>query len=74
MRIWPEGSRLPGRRLCRDGGLRGDDEQSPVRLARRFRELAGFDSAELDEIGDLSRQAAAERKAAAAARRRAEVV
>ncbi|MDQ6696116.1 MAG: ferritin-like domain-containing protein [Actinomycetota bacterium] len=55
------------------GGIRGDDEQSPVRLARRFRELAGFDAAELDEIGDLSREAAAERRAAAGARRRAEV-
>jgi uncharacterized ferritin-like protein (DUF455 family) len=53
------------------GGIRGDDEESPVRLARRFRELAGFETAELDEIGDLSRQAAAERRAAA--RRRSEV-
>lgn len=51
------------------GGLRGDDDHSPVKLARRFRELAGFDSAELDEIGDLSREAAVERRAAAAARR-----
>lgn len=55
------------------GGIRGDDEESPVRLARRFRELAGFDAAELDEIGDLSREAAAERRAASRARRRAEV-
>ena len=42
-------------------------------LARRFRELAGFDTAELDEIGDLSREAAGERRAAAVARRGAEV-
>jgi uncharacterized ferritin-like protein (DUF455 family) len=55
------------------GGIRGDDEESPVRLARRFRELAGFDAAELDEIGDLSREAASERRAASGARRRAEV-
>jgi uncharacterized ferritin-like protein (DUF455 family) len=55
------------------GGLRGDDDESPVRLARRFRELAGFDSAELDEIGDLSREAAVERRAAAATRRGVEV-
>jgi uncharacterized ferritin-like protein (DUF455 family) len=51
------------------GGLRGDDDESPVRLARRFRELAGFDAAELDEIGNLSREAAVERRAAAVARR-----
>ncbi len=31
-------------------GLRGDDEDSPVRLARRFRELAGFDDEEIDAI------------------------
>jgi uncharacterized ferritin-like protein (DUF455 family) len=55
------------------GGLRGDDDESPVRLARRFRELAGFDPAELDEIGDLSREAAAERKAATVARRQSGV-
>jgi len=50
------------------GGIRGDDEDSPLRLARRFRELAGFDAAELDEIAALSREAADERRAAAAAR------
>jgi len=55
------------------GGIRGDDDDSPVRLARRFRELAGFDATELDEIGALSREAAGERKAAAARRRRAAV-
>ena len=26
------------------GGFRGEDEDSPIRLARRFRELAGFDT------------------------------
>lgn len=31
-------------------GLRGDDEESPIRLARRFRELAGFEDAEIDDI------------------------
>ena len=43
------------------GGLRGEDEQSPVKLARRFRELAGFDTAEVDDIAALSREAARER-------------
>jgi len=46
------------------GGLRGDDDDSLVRLARRFRELAGFEPDELDEIGALSREAADERRAA----------
>jgi uncharacterized ferritin-like protein (DUF455 family) len=39
------------------GGFRGEDEDSPVRLARRFRELAGFDTDEMDEIAEISRQA-----------------
>jgi uncharacterized ferritin-like protein (DUF455 family) len=39
------------------GGVRGEDEDSPIKLARRFRELAGFDDAEIDEIAELSHQA-----------------
>jgi len=50
------------------GGLRGDDDDSPVRLARRFRELAGFATDEIDEIAELSREATRERAAVAAAR------
>jgi len=50
------------------GGLRGDDDDSPVRLARRFRELAGFQADEIDEIAELSREATREREAMAAAR------
>lgn len=38
------------------GGFRGDDDENPVKLARRFRELAGFDDDEIDEISDLSRE------------------
>ncbi len=41
-------------------GFRGDDEDSPVRLARRFRELAGFTEGEIDDIADLSAEAANE--------------
>ena len=52
------------------GGIRGDDDDSPVRLARRFRELAGFDTAEIDEIAELSRQAGRERAERVAARGR----
>lgn len=39
------------------GGFRGEDDDSPIRLARRFRELAGFADAEIDEIAGLSREA-----------------
>ncbi len=39
------------------GGARGEEEDSPIRLARRFRELAGFDTEEIDEIAELSTQA-----------------
>ena len=42
------------------GGFRGEDEESPVHLARRFRELAGFDDAEMEEIAELSREAKSE--------------
>jgi uncharacterized ferritin-like protein (DUF455 family) len=54
------------------GGFRGEEDDSPVRLARRFRELAGFDAAEMDELADISRQAREEatqmQEAAAAAK------
>jgi uncharacterized ferritin-like protein (DUF455 family) len=42
------------------GGFRGEDDDSPVRLARRFRELAGFDTSEMDELAEISREARAE--------------
>jgi len=42
------------------GGFRGEDDESPVHLARRFRELAGFDDAEMEEIAELSREAKSE--------------
>jgi uncharacterized ferritin-like protein (DUF455 family) len=42
------------------GGFRGEDDDSPIRLARRFRELAGFDTEEMDELADISRQAKAD--------------
>src|SRR5215208_4698 len=44
------------------GGFRGESEESPIKLARRFRELAGFDTAEIDEIADVAEQAMAEAK------------
>ena len=45
------------------GGFRGDDDESPIKLARRFRELAGFDEAEIDELADVSREARREAEA-----------
>jgi uncharacterized ferritin-like protein (DUF455 family) len=42
------------------GGFRGEDEDSPIILARRFRELAGFKDDEIDEISNISKQARVE--------------
>ena len=42
------------------GGLRSDKDESPVKLARRFRELAGFTKEEIDDIADVSAEAAEE--------------
>ncbi len=42
------------------GGFRGEEDENPVQLARRFRELAGFDDDEMTEIAELSREALAE--------------
>jgi len=36
------------------GGARGEEDDSPILLARRFRELAGFNTDEIDEIASLS--------------------
>ena len=36
------------------GGTRSDSEESPIGLARRFRELAGFTDDEVDEIAEVS--------------------
>jgi uncharacterized ferritin-like protein (DUF455 family) len=39
------------------GGGRGEEDDSAIRLARRFRELAGFTTEEIDEISDLAKEA-----------------
>ena len=54
-------------KLFSAGGFRSDEEDSPVRLARRFRELAGFTDEEIDSISELARQAKAEAEAGRAA-------
>ncbi|MDX2379042.1 MAG: DUF455 family protein [Acidimicrobiia bacterium] len=45
------------------GGLRGDSDESPIALARRFRELAGFSDDEVEVISEMDRDALEERKA-----------
>ncbi len=42
------------------GGLRGETDENPIKLARRFRELAGFTDGEIDEIGSVSEEATRE--------------
>ena len=49
------------------GGTRSDSQESPIGLARRFRELAGFSDHEVEEIAEVSLAALEERKAAVAA-------
>ena len=46
------------------GGTRSDSQESPIGLARSFRELAGFTDAEVEDIADVSLAALNERKAA----------
>jgi len=46
------------------GGFRGEEDDSPIKLARRFRELAGFTDEEIEEIKDISAEARREAVAA----------
>jgi len=46
------------------GGFRGEEDDSPIKLARRFRELAGFTNEEIEEIKDISAEARREMTAA----------
>ncbi len=60
------------------GGTRSESEQSPIGIARRFRELAGFSPEEIDEIAAAShaalQEAAARQRAARRQAERAEPV
>ena len=47
-------------RLFSGGGFRGEEEDSPIKLARRFREMAGFTSDEIDSVAEEARRARAE--------------
>lgn len=44
--------------LFSGGGFRRDDPNAPIRMARRFRELAGFTAEEMDTIAAVSEEAA----------------
>ena len=46
------------------GGLRGETEESPIQLTRKFRRMAGFPDEEIDEISGLSEEAARDMEAA----------
>ena len=48
-------------------GMRGETRDAAIQLARTFREMAGFDSREIDDIAALAEQQRAERLAAASA-------
>src|SRR5205085_11833488 len=39
------------------GGFRGEEEENPIHLARKFRSLAGFDQAEIDDLVDAAAEA-----------------
>jgi uncharacterized ferritin-like protein (DUF455 family) len=44
-------------RIFSFGGFRGENEENPIHLARRFRELAGFTDGEIEDLVDLAEQA-----------------
>jgi uncharacterized ferritin-like protein (DUF455 family) len=48
------------------GGLRGETDENPIKLARRFRELAGFTDVEIDDISSVSEEATREAAATGA--------
>jgi uncharacterized ferritin-like protein (DUF455 family) len=49
------------------GGFRGEDEMSPIHLARKFRSMAGFSDDEITDLVDVAAQAQAEAESMAAA-------
>ena len=49
------------------GGFRGEEEENPIHLARRFRALAGFNDEEIEDLVDASAEAYLEAQAEQAA-------
>ena len=52
------------------GGFRGEEEENPIHLARKFRALAGFNDDEIADLVDAAAEAYAEAQAHAGRRRR----
>ena len=51
------------------GGLRGETDENPIKLARRFRELAGFEKDEMDTLAEIAKEAREEMDARVEANR-----
>ena len=49
------------------GGFRGEEEENPIHLARRFRSLAGFNDEEIEGLVDATAEAYLEAQAVQAA-------
>jgi uncharacterized ferritin-like protein (DUF455 family) len=45
------------------GGFRGEEEENPIHLARKFRSLAGFNEEEISDLVDAAAEAYAEAQA-----------
>jgi uncharacterized ferritin-like protein (DUF455 family) len=54
------------------GGFRGEGDENPIHLARKFRDMAGFSEAEIRELVDVAAEAQAEVMAMAAAAQQAQ--
>jgi uncharacterized ferritin-like protein (DUF455 family) len=48
------------------GGFRGETDENPIQLARKFRQMAGFSTDEIDELSEVTVEARAEAEARAA--------
>jgi uncharacterized ferritin-like protein (DUF455 family) len=55
-------------KLFSGGGFRGEEEESTIKLARRFREMAGFTNEEIDDVAAAARRSREEASARMAAR------
>ena len=53
------------------GGFRGETDENPIQLARKFRQMAGFSTDEIDELSEVTVEAQAEAEAMATAEQQA---